>query len=193
MKKLLIILSLLITVNAITPARADYSDHVVPALKIAGGTLAAATAIASGAITGMLIKDVFNEYEYEFDLICRRYNNPKLALLVTPTCISAAILSAMAFGCAKSMKISPTMKIIGGSLMGLSSLAVGACGIMSPNYYLPRYTPLMLSPEEELAEKAASPVTAYPLPGKIFAIAAICPTILAAITLKSAANDLNLG
>jgi uncharacterized membrane protein YdcZ (DUF606 family) len=98
MKKLLIFLSLLITVSAITSARAELSDQIVPALKIAGGTLAAATAVGYAA----LVPDV----------------GPIIPL---PAITSATILSAMAFGLTDNITANPAAKITSTALMGLSA------------------------------------------------------------------------
>ena len=99
MKKLFLLLSLLICSNAIvTPAHADYSEHVIPALKIAGGTLAAATAVGYAA----LVPDV----------------GPIIPL---PAITSASILSAMAFGLTENITANPAAKITSTALMGLSA------------------------------------------------------------------------
>jgi uncharacterized membrane protein YdcZ (DUF606 family) len=99
MKKLLILLSLLITANVIvTTAHAELNEHVVPALKIAGGTLAAATAIGYAT----LVPDV----------------GPLIPL---PAITSATILSAMAFGLTGKINTTPAAKIAGTAFMGLSA------------------------------------------------------------------------
>jgi hypothetical protein len=102
MKKLFLLLSLLIAANVIvTPIHADYSEHVVPALKIAGGTLAAITSVCYAK--AMLTED--NDMGIEG----------------IPACVSAAILAAIAFDCTNNITIHPTIKIVDGVLWGLSA------------------------------------------------------------------------
>lgn len=101
MKKLLILLSLLISANAITTsARADYSDQIIPALKIAGGTLAAATAVGYTALA------TFSEVG---------------PIIPIPAITSATILAKMAFGLTDNVTANPAAKIAGPAFMGLSA------------------------------------------------------------------------
>lgn len=115
-------LSLLIPLNGMaTSAPADYSRHIVPALKIAGGTFAAATTIISGALGTLALTSELKE-PYP--------KAPGAGYFATaaaiPIFMSATILSAMAFGYTKDVNVSRALKIMCGSFMGLYALAYGS-------------------------------------------------------------------
>lgn len=87
----------------------DYHD-LEPALKIAGGTVAAGTAIAYTT----LVPEV----------------GPIIPL---PAITSSAILSAMAFGLTKNIKLNPAIKIAGGTLMATCAYCYGYWANLSNN------------------------------------------------------------
>jgi hypothetical protein len=182
MKKLLILLSLLITANSITtPALADCSEQIVPALKIAGGTLAAATAIASGTLFISGIAEEINKpsmSDFGFGSYDNRIN--------APICIGATALSALAFGYIEKAQFGPfpalfaidfdagpALKIIGGSLMGLGTLT-----------FAKKLVKDCLA-NQSIGKKVA--------PAIFFAAYLACTGTMAGLMFKSAAQDFGLG